>query len=147
MTVGSWFWKRTKGGLDSLGAKPITVFSCMRVPRGIKGWSLPQKASLGRPQKLNMFTHLTALPPILHIFSCILVARSQTKGGDWRLSVHPSPSWMRQGVLIWSFCARSACVQSSGRGRSVLNPLMHKVAKMVTCNNGVRRHTGLTHGF
>jgi len=28
-----------------------------------------------------------------------------------------------------------------------LNPLMHKVAKMVTYNNGVRRHTGLTHGF
>jgi len=28
-----------------------------------------------------------------------------------------------------------------------LNPLMHKVAKMVTWNNGVRRHTGLTRGF
>jgi len=27
------------------------------------------------------------------------------------------------------------------------HPLMHKVAKMVTQNNGVRRHTGLTHGF
>jgi len=27
------------------------------------------------------------------------------------------------------------------------NPLMHKVAKMVTQNNGVRRRTGLTHGF
>jgi len=27
------------------------------------------------------------------------------------------------------------------------NRLMHKVAKMVTPNNGVRRHTGLTHGF
>jgi len=26
-------------------------------------------------------------------------------------------------------------------------PLMHKVAKIVTQNNGVRRHTGLTHGF
>jgi len=30
---------------------------------------------------------------------------------------------------------------------SRLNPLMHKVVKMVTWNNGVRRHTGLTHGF
>ena len=29
----------------------------------------------------------------------------------------------------------------------LLNPLMHKVAKIVTKNNGVRRHTGLTHGF
>jgi len=27
-----------------------------------------------------------------------------------------------------------------------INPLMQKVAKMVTWNNGVRRHTGLTHG-
>ena len=27
------------------------------------------------------------------------------------------------------------------------NLLMHKVAKMVTRNNGVRRHTGVTHGF
>jgi len=31
--------------------------------------------------------------------------------------------------------------------RNELNPLMHKVAKIVTWNNGVRRHTGLTHGF
>jgi len=28
-----------------------------------------------------------------------------------------------------------------------INPLMHKVAKMKTWNNGVRRHTGLIHGF
>jgi len=28
-----------------------------------------------------------------------------------------------------------------------LNPYIHKVAKMVAQNNGVRRHTGLTHGF
>jgi len=28
-----------------------------------------------------------------------------------------------------------------------LNPVMHKVAKMITKNIGVRRHTGLTHGF
>ena len=31
--------------------------------------------------------------------------------------------------------------------RAMVNPLTHKVAKMVTQNNGVRRHTGLTHGF
>jgi len=30
---------------------------------------------------------------------------------------------------------------------SQLNPLMHKAAKMVTQNNRVRRHTGLTRGF
>jgi len=46
------------------------------------------------------------------------------------------------------------CSQSQRTHRSdetsewtLLNPLMHKVAKMVTTNHGVRRHTGLTHGF
>ena len=31
--------------------------------------------------------------------------------------------------------------------RKTLNPLMHEVAKMVTQNNGVRRHTGQNCGF
>jgi len=37
--------------------------------------------------------------------------------------------------------------QTDGRISALLNPLMHKVAKMVTQNNGVRRHAGLTHCF
>ena len=33
------------------------------------------------------------------------------------------------------------------RASNRFNPLMLKVAKTVTQTNGVRRHTGLTHGF
>ena len=54
-------------------------------------------------------------------------------------------------TVRWPFDpgGHSACISTDFAvdNSNRFNPLMHKVAKMVTWNNGVRRHTGLTHGF
>ena len=39
------------------------------------------------------------------------------------------------------------CINKTDKPTNQFNPLMHKVTKMVTLNNEVRRHTGLTGGF
>ena len=56
--------------------------------------------------------------------------------GSWG-STWPKRVW-QNGISIGSAVSAEL---------TVANPLMHKVAEMVTYNNGVRRHTGLTHGF
>ena len=47
---------------------------------------------------------------------------------------------------VWQAGARRPR-QHSRHQYTPVNPLMYKVAKIVTKNNAVRRHTGLTHGF
>jgi len=57
--------------------------------------------------------------------------------------IYPKVKRSRQGYAVTICAAGVGTCVSIG----LLNPLMHKVAKMVTQNNGVRRHTGLTRGF
>ena len=83
----------------------------------------------------------SSLTSLCLIVACLLIVSAVLMAP--LLSIAFSLRQRKEGRCTLSFL-RTGVSESS---LQYINPLMHKVAKMVAYNNGVRRHTGVTHGF